>query len=393
MRKIVTLTAATALVLAFGFGGVQTVYAEPSDLISVWQFDEDTDEFGTARDAVDDNDGTVNGAMSTESGAFGRALDFDGVDDFVEVARKANLEPATFTIEAKIKILDNSGFNRIAVRTHSTNVRQSYALTVDPSGHVELRMEAFPSGTDVVVSTSTVDDGVFHHVAGTFDGSDLRIYVDGVPENTVAKTKTIPFYDGTGAFFIGSFDGTGEYFDGVIDELRFWDSALSDGEVAASAELEEIVVDQITAGNNRIKPGVEEILVNGTPILVFFTASIYDVAGTGDDVDVCISPDLTVADVDIQISPTNAFSTRGRTFTPKANGSTFDEADSDDSTSDFTPAGECATIENIVFGTKTKTLHVDLNLVDADTDAPGIGGTGTIVDSVGINVQKNPLGG
>lgn len=389
MRPLASLLAAAAIA-AFGFGGVQTAFAEPSDLVSVWQFDEDADEFGIARDAVDGNDGTVNGAVSTESGAFGRALDFDGVVDFVEVNRDATLEPANFTIEAKIKILDNSGFNRIAVKTHTGQGRQSYALAVEPGGKVELRMQENGPGTDVVVSTSTVDDGAFHHVAGTFDGSDLRIYVDGVLENTVAKTKAIPFYD-TGNFFIGSFNGTIQFFDGVIDELRFWDSALSDGEVAASAELEDIVVAQITAGDNRIKPGVEEISVNGTPLLVFFTASIYDVAGG--DVVVCISPDLTVAGVDIEISPTNAFNTRGRTFTPKATGSSFDETDSDDSTSDFSPVGECATIELIVFGTKTKTLHLNLNLVDADTDAPGTGGTGTIVDSVGINVQKNPLGG
>ncbi len=125
-------------------------------------------------------------------------------------------------------------------------------------------------------------------------------------------------------------------------------------------------------------------------MLTFFTASVYDVPTTSTDVVVCISPDMDVANVDIRISGDDAFDLRR--WTAKQAGSTWDETASDASAfmTDL-----CAVATDVEFSSakKAKTLHLDLNLVDTDTDAPLTGGAGAIVDSIGVNIKRKPLGG
>ena len=241
----------------------------------------------------------------------------------------------------------------------------------------------------IIVGGTNIPTNQWVHVAGTFDGTDLEVYLNGVSDG-IDAAGAFTIHSGSAPVLIGDFIQPGpshNFFGGRIDEVRIWNSALTDGEVAASHGLRGIA-DSNGVDIAHAKPGVEEVSTEN--VLTFYTASVYEVPGTTSDVPVCISPDTTVTDVDIQISPSDAFSERNKAFTPKSAGSSWDEGTSD--TSAFA-SSLCATIEDVIFGSKTKTLHVDLNLVDADTDAPLTGGTGTIIDSVGINVQKNPLGG
>ncbi|MHC4433660.1 MAG: LamG domain-containing protein [Planctomycetota bacterium] len=93
-------------------------------------------------------------------------------------------------------------------------------------------------------STRRVDDGQWHHVAGVFDNGALTMYIDAGAENSVFGGST--FGTGTTRFgFVGigseatEFDGrpnaTG-YFDGDLDELRIYDRALTQAEIAYLAD-------------------------------------------------------------------------------------------------------------------------------------------------------------
>ncbi|NBO35899.1 MAG: hypothetical protein EBU89_08375, partial [Actinobacteria bacterium] len=80
-------------------------------------------------------------------------------------------------------------------------------------------------------SAATVTDGNWHHVAGTYDGATLKIYVDGTLSNSRAVTSTIQ--TGTTPIYIGS-RGGGSRFQGSMYELRYWNVARSAAEIAAS---------------------------------------------------------------------------------------------------------------------------------------------------------------
>ena len=82
-----------------------------------------------------------------------------------------------------------------------------------------------------VVGTAAMALNTWTHVAVTFDGTILRLYVSGVQVKTQALTGSL--LSSTGALRIGGNAVWGEYFAGLIDEVRIYNRALSGGEIQA----------------------------------------------------------------------------------------------------------------------------------------------------------------
>lgn len=77
-------------------------------------------------------------------------------------------------------------------------------------------------GNNVLRSTSVGQDTGWHHIAATYDGSTMKIYIDGTLNASAAAiealpTNSLPLYIGTSAAGVGSVNGT---LDGKMDELR-----------------------------------------------------------------------------------------------------------------------------------------------------------------------------
>ncbi len=75
-------------------------------------------------------------------------------------------------------------------------------------------------------------DGAWHHCAGTFDGTTMRVYLDGAVAGSLDRPGKIAL-DPNGPAFIGSISGTGEHYQGRLDDLRIYSKALTPEEVAA----------------------------------------------------------------------------------------------------------------------------------------------------------------
>jgi len=84
-------------------------------------------------------------------------------------------------------------------------------------------------------------NGLWHHVAGTFDGTKVRIYVDGVEVST-GTTVAMGFaikYDlpTTTALLFGNYDAGSTYafnfhYNGLLDEAHIWARPLNTAEIA-----------------------------------------------------------------------------------------------------------------------------------------------------------------
>ena len=72
---------------------------------------------------------------------------------------------------------------------------------------------------------------MWSHVAGTYDGSTLRVYVNGVEDGSLPATGPIP--TNTIPLIFGADSGHGSLFDGAIDEVTLYGRALSAQEIAA----------------------------------------------------------------------------------------------------------------------------------------------------------------
>jgi hypothetical protein len=187
------------------------------------------------------NHGTIDGAAHM-SGRFGNALRFDGVDDKVLIPHSATLDPAAVTVEAWVRSPTSPGPFRYVVAQGAMDCQAaSYALYTGIGGGLAFYVSSGNNASDVTVSPpapSSVWDGAWHHVTGTFDGATVRLYVDGVQVGT-GSSRTIGIGYGltNPNGLLGSFGGTCNpelAYGGDLDEARIWGRALSAQEIAAS---------------------------------------------------------------------------------------------------------------------------------------------------------------
>jgi RHS repeat-associated protein len=169
------------------------------------------------------------GAGGGLSGDLDTAVRFDGVGSFVDVPDATSLKPASaFSLEAWVKTTASNGV--IVDKPYTAGSQVSYSLSV-ASGKAQVKAQ-LTGGTYTAVSTSSVNDGQWHHLVGTFASSSLKIYVDGSLQATTTTSGSLQY--STQKLQIGRFDATGgTYLNGTLDEVAVYSTALSSTRVTA----------------------------------------------------------------------------------------------------------------------------------------------------------------
>ena len=183
------------------------------------------------------NDGQAFGAAWTPSGKFDGAVDFDGVDDYVEIADNSSLDLTTsITVSAWVNSDTNSDYGTIVHRGTTDqvlgNMNFSYNLRQesDATGNqYEFSIKTDSNNRKIVTSSTAPSDGSWHHIVGTYDGSLMNIYVNGLLEATTSTSEVISTSSET--LTIGDTGSGGDAFNGTIDDVRIYNYARSAEEV------------------------------------------------------------------------------------------------------------------------------------------------------------------
>jgi PKD repeat protein len=175
------------------------------------------------------NKGTVSGATRIATDHFGRALKFDGKDDWVTVNATSRLNLTTaMTLEAWVFPTTTSGVRDILIKEGSTaDIYNLYARNW--RGRPESNV--FLGGKNRVAEGTALPANRWTHVAGTYDGTTLRLFINGV--QTASTPMSGPIATSTGPLRIGGNSLWGEFFQGYIDEVRIYNRALTQPEIFA----------------------------------------------------------------------------------------------------------------------------------------------------------------
>jgi hypothetical protein len=207
--------------------------------VGVWQLDEG---HGTtvADSSGNGNNGVLSGGASWVDGVFGPGLAFDGHSGQIKVNDNAALEPAkTLTVSAWVKNDGTPGTYRYIVAKGGNGcIAASYGLYSGPSGGLEF-YAAQQHGTVYARSPDAgqrVWDGKWHLAVGTYDGSTIRLYVDGVQVGSgTSWPGTLEYLlPNSNDFYIGNYPSCApHWFLGSIDDVSVWSRTLSASEVKA----------------------------------------------------------------------------------------------------------------------------------------------------------------
>jgi hypothetical protein len=195
-------------------------------LVAAYAFDEGAG--AAAADASSTGNGaSVSGAAWT-AGKYGGALSFDGVNDMVTVPDAASLDLTTeMTLEAWVRPASNSNWGTVILKERGAGLAYSLYSTDGvnrpPSAYVYRTRDVRALGT------GTLALNTWSHLGGTYDGANLRLYVNGALASTTAVTGAMPAT--TNALRIGGNTVWGEYFNGLIDDVRVYNRALTIAEI------------------------------------------------------------------------------------------------------------------------------------------------------------------
>jgi hypothetical protein len=205
-----------------------TVAGQLSGLVAAYGFNEGSGS--TVADASGNLlNGTITGATWTSAGRFGSALSFDGVNDLVTVNDSNLLDLTTgMTLEAWVKPTSLSGWTTVILKETSGELVYSLYGASDtarpPSSYVRI------AGTTTgAVGSALLPVNGWSHLAATYDGATLRLYVNGLQVGSLAVPGSITV--STGALRFAGNSVWGEYFAGLIDEIRIYNRALSQAEI------------------------------------------------------------------------------------------------------------------------------------------------------------------
>ena len=183
---------------------------------------------GDATDTVGDADGTLVGGTSFGPGLFGQAFVFDGVDSSVAFGTSAgNFGTSDFTIAFVIQSTNTTNVEGVLGKREVCGFSSFWDVRSSSSG--TLSLEVYENNVNTgLATTSVVNDGLFHTVVFTREGTVVSAYVDGFlrwQADTGFKanvTNNAALTAGTSA--CTGVDGTVR-FTGVLDEIRIADTA------------------------------------------------------------------------------------------------------------------------------------------------------------------------
>ena len=184
--------------------------------------------------SIGSNDGSSSSASFVTDSAR-PCVSFDGEDDYLQIPNPAELSGDTWTISQWVKTSATSGRQDFFSKWYQSNGNYAtIAMGID-GGVLKAYYRGNNKNSIGIMTGPSIANGEWHHIVYVKDSSEVRIYVDGSEVDQAAFSGTIP---STADVVLGAWDGSilgyakDHYFEGFMDDVRFYDRAMTTDEVA-----------------------------------------------------------------------------------------------------------------------------------------------------------------
>ncbi|MFV5699430.1 LamG-like jellyroll fold domain-containing protein [Flavobacterium sp. ZT3R17] len=150
-------------------------------------------------------------------------VNFDGIDDNINFKNNFNLNNGNFSIEVWLKSNATNGNTQTIISKH---------LNPSSTDGYDLRLVnnfiSFNWNNNSIIATHPIDTNRWYHIAITFDGTNYKLYIDGILDKTTSGVNpTLNTVD----YIIGAMSQNTNtpynYYNGYADELRIWNVSLT----------------------------------------------------------------------------------------------------------------------------------------------------------------------
>jgi gliding motility-associated-like protein len=319
----------------------------------------------------------------TASATPAAALDFDGVNDYVDLGNSTVLKPtAALTAEAWVykanwpaaqpeDIISNTEAAGYAIFTSTPGVLYGYVYRNGGYGIVSTSLSAVAAG--------------WHHVALTFDGRLSRLYLDGVLKSTddAGATYPITYYPGNSTLLgaepqTGSTPQSGWFLNGKLDEVRVWNVARTQCQIQTFMNCEIPTATGLAANyhfNNGIPSGTNATYSTVPDVAGSNPGTLYSFALSGSASN-WTSPSQVASGFTTSSAPTTSINVTG-------NGNNILNGSTTPLLSNFTDFGTSYTRTFVVQNTSTGTLYVNAPYTISGANAGDFSITATASSTIG----------
>jgi hypothetical protein len=175
------------------------------------------------------NNGTITNGTWAPGQFGGNALSFNGQNTWVTIPNSSSLNlTSAMTLEAWVKPTTFTGASSIIMKEQPGGL--VYALYAASDGPAPPTTVVDVGGVDTQVSSAAgLPSGTWSYLSATYDGTVLKLYVNGTLVSSLGLTGALA--TSSGVLRIGGDSIWGEFFNGLIDDVRVYNRALNQGEI------------------------------------------------------------------------------------------------------------------------------------------------------------------
>ena len=283
--RLVKIAVCLGVVLCF-VSARQTVHTE-SVLVAHWKLDERN---GTkTADSAGNKHGSLENGVAWTTGVSGAAVYLDGVNGYIDLPR-LDLTGSTITLSAWVR---NSSFatgvsQRFVSKAADSTEDGTYWMlgqANDGQNRLQFRLKSGGVTTTLIASAGDLPLNTWYHASATYDGSTMRLYLNGAQVGSVAKSGSISRSSGRVSVEIGRSPESSNYLRGAIDDVRIYSSALTPAEIAALAGTGAAWAATTVSGNQLSNQPPTVSLTAPTSDSTFTIPASITVSATASDVD------------------------------------------------------------------------------------------------------------
>ena len=171
----------------------------------------------TTYNATGDATGCTETTFTTE--VLNNALEFDGTDDAVHTGM-TDYNDTEVTLETWVKLDNTTNVPEILTKWDITTTRDFRLLYNSVLNAFQISWFGSTSIQNLETTTS-ISANTWYHIAVTYDGTDVKIYLNGVEEGSGALTG--PLRNSSSEIYLGArMSSSSSILDGQLDEVRIW---------------------------------------------------------------------------------------------------------------------------------------------------------------------------